>query len=50
MNEKGQKITTLRKQGKTYGEIEKILQLPKSTVGWWLRGIKMPKAIEKQTL
>ena len=50
MNEKGQKIITLRKQGKTYGEIEKILKLPKSTVGWWLRGIKMPKTIEKQTL
>jgi len=50
MNEKGQKIITLRKQGKTYGEIEKILKLPKSTVGWWLRDIKMPKAIEKQTL
>ena len=50
MNEKGRKIITLRKQGKTYGEIEKILELPKSTVGWWLRGIKMPTIIEKQTL
>ncbi|MEK9153457.1 MAG: hypothetical protein AAB723_02570 [Patescibacteria group bacterium] len=50
MNEKGLKIIALRKQGKTHGEIEKILKLPKSTVGWWLRGIKMPETIEKQTL
>lgn len=50
MNEKGQKIIALRKQGKTYGEIEAILKLPKSTVGWWLRGIKMEKSVEKETL
>lgn len=50
MNDKGRKIITLRKQGKTYGEIEKILGLPKSTVGWWLRGVKMSRAIEKQTI
>ncbi|MCG2689889.1 hypothetical protein L6252_01250 [Candidatus Parcubacteria bacterium] len=50
MNEKGQQIITLRKQGKTYGEIEEILKLPKSTVGWWLRGIKMEKSVEKQTI
>ena len=48
MNEKGYKIITLRRQGKTYGEIEKILKLPKSTVAWWLRGIKIPKTTEKQ--
>ncbi len=50
MNEKGRKIIALRKQGKTYGEIENILKLPKSTVGWWLRGVKIPKMIERQTL
>ncbi|OIO45425.1 hypothetical protein COU05_01055 [bacterium (Candidatus Gribaldobacteria) CG10_big_fil_rev_8_21_14_0_10_37_21] len=49
MNKKGQRIISLRKQGKTYGEIEKILNLPKSTVGWWLRGVKMKKSIEKKT-
>jgi len=50
MNEKGQKIIALRKQGKTYSEIETILKLPKSTVGWWLRGVKMDKLVEKKTL
>ena len=34
MNEKGRKIIALRKKGKTCGEIEKTLNLPKSTVAW----------------
>jgi len=50
MNEKGRHIIALRRKGKTYGEIEKILGLPKSTVAWWLRGIKLPKSIERQIL
>ena len=50
MNEKGQRIIALRKKGKTYGEIEKILNLPKSTVAWWLRNIKISKALQKQIL
>ena len=50
MNEKGRRIITLRKKGKTYGEIAETLNLPRSTVGWWLRGVKLPKYIEKQIL
>jgi len=51
MNEKGQRIISLRKKGKTYGEIVNILKLPKSTVAWWLRGgVKIPKSLEKQML
>lgn len=50
MNEKGRRIIALRKKGKTYGEIEKILKLPKSTVAWWLRGVKIPESLRKQIL
>ena len=31
----------LRKQGKSYGEISDILKIPKSTLSYWLRGIKL---------
>lgn len=48
MTEKGQNIIALRKKGKTYGEIEKILNLPKSTVAWWLRDVKISKFLQKQ--
>lgn len=50
MNEKGESIIALRKKGKTYGEIQKILNLPKSTVAWWVRGVKLPKYLQKQIL
>lgn len=48
MNEKGRRIIALRKKGKTYTEIANILKLPKSTVAWWLRNVKIPKSLEKQ--
>ncbi|MFH1509965.1 MAG: hypothetical protein ABID67_02370 [Candidatus Nealsonbacteria bacterium] len=48
MTIKGQKIIVLRKKGKTYGEIEKILKLPKSTVAWWLKNVKIPKSLQEQ--
>jgi len=47
MNEKGKAIIFLRKKGKTYGEIKHILKLPKSTIAWWLRGVKISKSLEK---
>lgn len=50
MNEKGRRIIALRQKGKTYGEIEKILKLPKSTVAWWLRNIKISKSLREQIL
>jgi len=43
MKEKGKKIILLRKNGKTYGEIEKFLNLPKSTVAWWGKKAKLTK-------
>lgn len=50
MNKKGKYIIALRKNGKTHGEIAKFLNIPKSTVGWWLRNVKISKALEKQIL
>ena len=50
MNDTGQCIIVLRKRGKTHSEIAKILKIPKSTVGWWLKGVKIPKAIRKKIL
>jgi len=38
----------LRKQGKSYNEIAKILKAPKSTLSFWLRNIKMPPEIERK--
>ena len=32
----------LRKQGKTYGEISKQIQVPKSTLSLWLRDVAVP--------
>jgi len=50
MNKKGERIISLRKEGKTYGEIEKLLELPKSTVAWWLRDVKIPKSLKREIL
>ena len=50
MDEKGRRIIALRKQGRTYGEIEKTLKLPKSTVAWWLRNVRISKVLQKQIL
>jgi len=50
MNEKGRRIIALRKKGKTYGEIIKTLKLPKSTVAWWLKNIKISKSLQRQIL
>ncbi|MGB2762349.1 MAG: hypothetical protein WBC21_02290 [Minisyncoccales bacterium] len=36
----------LRKQGKSYNEIVKILKIPKSTLSYWLRDIKIPPEIK----
>lgn len=42
------KAILLRKQGKSYNEIAKILDIAKSTLSLWLRDIKMPIEIEKK--
>jgi len=38
----------LRKQGKSYNEIVKVLRIPKSTLSLWLRNVKMPVEIERK--
>ncbi len=38
----------LRKQGKSYNEIVKILKVPKSTLSLWLRNIKMSPEVERK--
>jgi transcriptional regulator with XRE-family HTH domain len=42
------KAILLRKQGKSYNEIAKILDTSKSTLSLWLRNIKMPYSIKKR--
>lgn len=44
------KATTLRKQGKTYSEIQKELkkQIAKSTLSYWCRDIILPKKYQKR--
>jgi transcriptional regulator with XRE-family HTH domain len=42
------KAILLRKQGKSYNEIAKILNVPKSTLSLWLKNVKMPPKIEKK--
>lgn len=38
----------LRKRGKSYNEISKIINAPKSTLSVWLRDVKMPARIKKE--
>jgi len=38
----------LRKQGKSYNAISKILGIPKSTLSLWIKDIKMPIEIERK--
>lgn len=48
MKENKGKAISLRKQGKGYNEISKILNAPKSTLSGWLRDVEMlPKIKEK---
>jgi hypothetical protein len=41
MKENGKKIILLREKGKTYGDIQKILNLPKSTIAWWAKKARL---------
>jgi len=42
------KVISLRKKGKTYSEIKKIIgkDIPKSTLSFWCNGIKLPEYYE----
>ncbi|MBU2564160.1 hypothetical protein KKA23_01075 [Patescibacteria group bacterium] len=42
------KAIILRKKGKSYNEITKLLNIPKSTLSSWLKDIKMSKNVEKE--
>lgn len=47
MNRDKQKAERLRKEGKSYNEINKILNVPKSTLSYWLKKIKLEPAQAK---
>lgn len=47
---KRQHVITLRRKGKTYGEIAKTLKLPKSTVAWQLKNLRISKSLQKKIL
>lgn len=48
MRQDKQKAISFRKQGKSYNEIVKILNVPKSTLSYWLRDIKMPLLVQEK--
>ncbi len=45
-----EKVKGLRKKGKTYSEIQKILKvsIPKSTLSYWCSNVKLPKEYHKR--
>lgn len=42
-----QKALNLRLKGKSYGEINKELELPKSTLSTWFKDVKLPLSVRK---
>jgi len=48
MRQDKSKAISLRKKGKSYNEIVKILNISKGTLSVWLRDIKMSPEIEKK--
>lgn len=38
----------LRRQGKTYNEINRLLNIPKSTLSGWFNGLEIPEKIKKR--
>lgn len=48
MRQDKQKAIFLRKRGKSYNEINRILNISKSTLSLWLKNIKMPPEIEQR--
>lgn len=48
MKTKQYTATLLRKQGKSYNEINQILGIPKSTLSYWLKDVEMPVGIKKK--
>jgi len=50
MEDKKQKAIALRKQGKSYSEINVILEIPKSTLSYWLKEISIPPVAKKKLM
>lgn len=48
MNDKKKKAIKLRKEGKSYSEINNELAIPKSTLSYWLREIEIDKKFKKR--
>ncbi len=44
-----EKARTLRREGKTYGELVGLFRVPKSTLHYWLKGISRPSEIVKKS-
>lgn len=42
------KAIQLRKQGKTYNEINRLLNIPKSTLSGWFNGLEIPERIKRR--
>ncbi|MBI5412915.1 hypothetical protein HZA42_01030, partial [Candidatus Peregrinibacteria bacterium] len=50
MRKDKEKAIELRKQGKSYNEINKILQIPKSTLSLWLKSLDTSEVIKNDNL
>lgn len=47
MNTNLQKAINLRFEGKSYGEINYVLGIPKSTLSYWLKNLNLPPSAQK---
>ncbi len=45
-----ERVISLRKEGKSYGEINKILGLPKSTLSTWLKDLPISKKVREKNI
>jgi len=50
MHNNKQEAIQLRKLGKSYNEITKVLNVPKSTLSTWLKDIRIPTKIQEKIL
>ncbi|MFH1533973.1 MAG: hypothetical protein ABID64_03510 [Nitrospirota bacterium] len=50
MNSRKEKAIILRKNGKSYSEIKKALGIPKSTLSYWLKDLKIDKHLKEKLL
>ncbi len=50
MNKEKIKAFELRKQGKSYNEIQKLLKIPKSTLSLWLKNLPISQKIKNENI